>query len=183
MSTLEQCRARLQAIEKSADSGVYARAYADDVRWLLQRAEHHDDMLANLTATQKRCTELLDQYRALRMMASGGPGEERVLAAVAFERRRQDEKWGKPGTTHKQDALAIPNGTGGADALVRRRLATLECDGAFQRGAGTWALVMAEETAEVLAETDTEKLRAELTQVAAVAVKWLQILDMREAKS
>lgn len=50
-------------------------------------------------------------------------------------------------------------------------------------GAPTWARLLREEMAEALAEGDPAKLRAELLQVAALAVSWVEKLDLREATS
>lgn len=47
--------------------------------------------------------------------------------------------------------------------------------------AEAWRHILDEEVAEALAETDPERLRAELVQVAAVAVQWIEALDRRAA--
>jgi hypothetical protein len=96
-----------------------------------------------------------------------------VLGDVAAERTRQDEKWGP------QDH---PDGTGGRWRGITAAAAKRECQEAFAAGRGTWALVLQEEVAEVLAESDREALRTELVQVAAVAVAWIEALDRRDAK-
>jgi len=49
-----------------------------------------------------------------------------------------------------------------------------------QRGEpATWEMILLEEVWEALAETDPVKLRAELIQVAAVAVAWVEDIDSR----
>lgn len=50
-------------------------------------------------------------------------------------------------------------------------------------GTVTWWQILREEVFEASAEDDTEKLRAELIQVAAVAVKMIDALDATEARS
>ena len=50
-------------------------------------------------------------------------------------------------------------------------------------GMVTWADVLGEETAEAISETDPARLRAELVQVASVAVRWIASLDRREGPS
>ncbi|MER6951259.1 hypothetical protein ABT294_45315 [Nonomuraea sp. NPDC000554] len=50
---------------------------------------------------------------------------------------------------------------------------------AAARGELSWRHILHEEVLEAFAEDDPELLRAELVQVAAVAVKWVQALDRR----
>jgi hypothetical protein len=45
-----------------------------------------------------------------------------------------------------------------------------------------WVDILEEEVAEAAAESDPAKLRAELVQVAAVAVAWIEAIDRRAAK-
>jgi hypothetical protein len=112
-----------------------------------------------------------------------------VLSEVAAERARQDAKWGKPADRGYAD------GTGGlvwrADGVVRRDAiqeirreradeAREVCDAAFNEGRPEWRLVLREEVAEAIAEDEPAKLRAELIQVAAVAVAWIEAIDARE---
>ncbi|MFL6073022.1 MAG: hypothetical protein ACJ73S_06445 [Mycobacteriales bacterium] len=94
---------------------------------------------------------------------------EAVLADVATERAAQDARWGP------QDP---PDGTGPAYAGEADALREA-CGAAFRDGAGSWRHILAEEVAEAFAEDDPDRLRAELVQVAAVAVKWIQALDGR----
>lgn len=96
-----------------------------------------------------------------------------VLGEVLLERRSQDRKWGEQ--NH-------PDGTG---ATFRVRAADTQrviTEVAFEKGEGTWALILLEEVAEALAESDPEALRAELIQVAAVAASWVEAIDRRTVK-
>jgi hypothetical protein len=52
-------------------------------------------------------------------------------------------------------------------------------DAAAEAGVVTWRDILHEEVCEAFAETDPEALRAELVQVAAVAVKWVEAIDRR----
>jgi hypothetical protein len=54
------------------------------------------------------------------------------------------------------------------------------CEQAFKEGKGTWLDILTEEVAEAFAETDTKALRAELVQVAAVALAWVEAIDCRK---
>lgn len=95
-----------------------------------------------------------------------------VIAEVISERLRQH-------ATHGQQNL--PDGTGGTWREVDRKAAREACDFATRENRLTWLHVLEEEVAEALAETDPARLRAELVQVAAVAVQWIEALDRRGA--
>lgn len=98
---------------------------------------------------------------------------ESVLEDVAAERARQRARHGKQ---------TLPDGTGSEPwDEADRDAARLRCDRAALAGSLSWRLVLEEEVAEALAETDPELLRAELVQVAAVAVQWIEALDRRAA--
>jgi hypothetical protein len=92
----------------------------------------------------------------------------RVLNEVEAERMRQNELWGQ------QD---LPSGTGGTHWSERVRHAQEMCELARKRGMMTHRHVLLEEVYEAFAEVDPVRLRAELIQVAAVAVKWIEQLD------
>lgn len=98
-----------------------------------------------------------------------------VLADVAAERARQDARWG---------VQNHPDGTG-ADYTLSEvaeldvRFARTRCDRAFERGAGSWEHILYEEFCEAMAEDDPVRLRAELVQLAAVAVHWMEAIDTR----
>jgi hypothetical protein len=93
-----------------------------------------------------------------------------VLGEVLQERVDQDAKWGE------QNHL---DGTGAAFRVRASEAQRRITEAAFEQGAGTWALIFLEEVAEVLAESDLERLREELVQAAAVAVAWVEAIDRR----
>lgn len=100
-----------------------------------------------------------------------------VLSDVAAERARQDEKWGEQ--NH-------PDGTGPqvAHGFLGRMAEHAEhardaCQAAAAVGECTWRHILLEEVYEGLAEADPARLRAELVQVAAVAVQWIEAIDRR----
>ena len=102
-----------------------------------------------------------------------------VLVEIGEERARQDAKWGEQ--NH-------PDGTGPKVAWGRLahaedhvRDARLACQSAAARGDVTWRHIAQEKIYEAFAETDPANLRAELIQVAAVAVAWVQAIDRRAA--
>lgn len=93
----------------------------------------------------------------------------RVLADIAAERAAQDEMWGLG---------EHPDGTGPERAAAADR-AKREVEEAKAGRGVTWRHILHEEVLEAFAEDDPALLRAELVQVAAVAVKWIQSLDRR----
>lgn len=112
-----------------------------------------------------------------------------VLNEVLFERARQIKKFGRQDHVPSFDQVLL-NRAGGCDPIRMaeeyevptanrgRRL----CEGAFKRKQGTYAHILIEEVAEAVAEChDEAKLRAELIQVAAVCVGWIEAIDRRAA--
>ncbi|GAA4212953.1 hypothetical protein [Microbispora amethystogenes] len=100
----------------------------------------------------------------------GLPGSlDRALSDVAAERAAQDAMWGiqehadGTGPTYEREA-----------DLAKRAVADAAAEGRL-----TWRQILYEEVLEAFAEDDTDRLRGELIQVAAVAVKWVQDLDRR----
>lgn len=102
------------------------------------------------------------------------PSRGGVLAEVSEERDRQIAKWGD----------GVPSGgfgwPVGLDDLGKREVAKERCERAAQQGRCTMRDVLEEEIAEALAERPgSARQRAELVQVAAVAVKWIEAIDAR----
>lgn len=95
------------------------------------------------------------------------------VAEVIEERRRQDEKWGE------QDH---PDGTGGRGSDEQANMYRSLCDARHGKGNGSWFDILKEEVFEAGAEADELNLRAELIQVAAVAVSWVESIDRRRAR-
>lgn len=97
-----------------------------------------------------------------------------ALNDIADERARQVAKWGEQ---HRVDH------TGGAHYDELAELSKKVCQGAERSmpGGASWRMVLHEEVSEAFAETDPDQLRAELVQVAAVAVAWVEDLDSRKA--
>jgi hypothetical protein len=103
-----------------------------------------------------------------RLVADSGPFVE-----VLDERHRQDAIWGEQNHV---------DGTGVAGArTLADKIKTL-CAQQHADGHDTWAVILAEEIAEALCETDPQRLRTELVQSAAVIMAWLQAMDRRPAE-
>lgn len=77
----------------------------------------------------------------------------------------------------------LPNGTGGEHW---RRVAVMDrwtTQQATAAGTVTWLHILREEVSEAFAETDPNRLRTELLQVAAVAAKWARAINRRGGPS
>lgn len=117
--------------------------------------------------TANATERLLDGYRD-QVLAEHAP-QHGVLAEVAAERGRQDKTFGEQnhpdGTNHLNINWANHSRNLTQSAALEERL--------------TWAHVLQEEFTEALAEVEPLPLRAELVQVAAVAVAWIEAIDRR----
>ncbi|MFB7776891.1 hypothetical protein [Streptomyces bauhiniae] len=98
------------------------------------------------------------------------PGVRQFAEEIDAERQRQLAKFGDQ---HH------PDGTGNKSQQEYADHKRRWCEAAFGSGYGTWADILAEEVAEVEAERDPAKLRAELLQVAAVCAAWVADIDSR----
>jgi hypothetical protein len=97
----------------------------------------------------------------------------RVEEEIRDERRRQDAKFGEQ--NH-------PDGTGLPVYEYAARRHRDQAQRAAADGALAWRDVLLEEVYEALAEPkNSATLRAELVQVAAVAVAWIEAIDRRAA--
>jgi len=154
-------RAATEALAKFDRAGV--TTVLQTVPYLTQTLR---ELLAAVTATNKPA----DEPRVLS-----------IVAEIVSERGRQDAKWGAP---HD-----VPDGTGSGKRMLGRAFADIRdevqawVDRAAEEGTSTMSTVLLEEVFEALAESDEQKLRAELIQVAAVAAKWIQIIDERDTLS
>jgi hypothetical protein len=114
-----------------------------------------------------------------------------VLAEVADERSRQDAKWGEqnhPDGTGPKSTPVAEIVRGPANGIVNRHYAfglasnaKSVTDEHAADGTVTFRDILLEEVFAAMAESDPEKLRTELIQVAAVATQWVEAIDRREA--
>ncbi|MBT2566620.1 hypothetical protein J7I84_08950 [Arthrobacter sp. ISL-85] len=117
-----------------------------------------------------------DVEKALAAVTLAG---SQVLVEVADERGRQTAKWGQqdhPNGTGPAK-LPMPYGSGSWSAAVAAERLKLITECSAQVGLCTWLHILREEVFEAFAEDDPAKLRAELIQVAAVAVQWVEAID------
>lgn len=110
-----------------------------------------------------------------------------LFVEVETEARRAEAKFGlqadvPDGTGDSKSFVAggyTPEGifrTFGALAYTARQ----RTDEAANAGYLTWADILLEEVFEACCEDDVDKLRTELVQVAAVALRWVDVLDRRD---
>jgi hypothetical protein len=92
-----------------------------------------------------------------------------LLAEVEEECFYQNDKWGE------QNHL---DGTGSQADKDRAAISKAKCQ-ANTPVEDNWRDVLDEEVTEAFAESDPVLLRAELIQVAAVAVQWISAIDRR----
>jgi hypothetical protein len=92
-----------------------------------------------------------------------------LLDEVAKERYSQNEKWGEQ---HH------PDGTSEAYKKLADEAKEAN-DRAVADGVLSWADILTEEFLEAMAEIDPAKLRAELVQISAVCVAWVEDIDSR----
>lgn len=106
--------------------------------------------------------------RPMRAPAGGLFHAAYAVRHVLAERIAQLTRWG---VQHRADD------TGGAELEKAAAEVKTACQAAEKHtpGGAGWQLVLAEE----VAEADPRRLRAELIQVAAVAVAWIEDLDTR----
>lgn len=141
------------------------------------RVGHGNYVLDRSNVLRFASAALRDQHlatlRALGVAFAVAPPQTDVLAEVRAERAAQDHKWGEQ--NHPDHPHTGPSADAWA-ALVT--LLESEARASLHRGP-TWAAILLEEVGEALQEDDPARLRAELVQVAAVAVAWVEAIDRR----
>lgn len=127
---------------------------------------------AQLSEERARSQSLLQQAArrgAVSILLRAGPPElPGVVHAVLTERIANLERWGI------QD---YPHGTDADGDAEMADIARDACKRAAAEGRVTWRHVLDEEMLEAFAEADPAALRAELVQVAAVTLQWLEAID------
>lgn len=97
----------------------------------------------------------------------------KVLAEVRAERRAQYEKWGQ------QDRPSLPVDFDISMAKLNERVAKSMVETASALGTLSFHDILFEEIHEAVASENEEDMRAELIQVAATAVAWVEAIDRR----
>lgn len=163
--------------------------------------EHRDAAEADLwpepdhpdECTCRECARHLRNRRACRsphpldvpqQVGESIDGAVSGMALVTRELARQDAKWGEqnhadgtgPGTRPLRRLAVNPDLR---SAVELANAAKRRCDAEHDTGRGTWVSILLEEVFEACAEDDPARLRAELVQVAAVALQWADAIDRR----
>jgi hypothetical protein len=97
-------------------------------------------------------------------------GRIAIFNEVHAERERQDEKWGEQNHPIRRYSEA-------AFFRYEHDVAKKCCDNRASEGSLSWYDILREEFWEVFAEFEPEKQRAELVQVAAVAISMIECID------
>lgn len=103
-----------------------------------------------------------------------------VLRDVAAERDRQFAKWGLQRHPMRPPTTGTPPvriGNIGSLGIISSNFAKHDCEKAFEAGRGTFAHILVEEVAEAIDAPTLTEMRAELIQVAAVAVQMVEAID------
>ncbi|AMM44258.1 hydrolase domain protein [Arthrobacter phage KellEzio] len=104
-----------------------------------------------------------------------------VLDEIHAERLNQHVKWGEQ--HHPNGTGAVEPFLGGEQFYYLASQTRYQTNNHAEQGKVTYADILLEEVFEAMAEADPAKLRAELIQVAAVAVQWVQIIDKRKRET
>ncbi len=95
---------------------------------------------------------------------------DKIELEIRKERERQDKKWGEQ--NH-------PDGTSRKHDEFYAECAKSECQELAKKGRCTWRDILYEEVREAFAESDSEKLKTELIQCAAVIKQWIECIERR----
>lgn len=108
-------------------------------------------------------------------MSEGNDFKAEILQDVHKECIRQEELWGK----QHHPTFPTPLNRGNFKALAKQRADEFKEENAQRADSGhiSWDFILLEEVFEAFAEDgDVDKMITELTQVAAVAVSWIEDL-------
>jgi hypothetical protein len=108
---------------------------------------------------------------ALALLVSAIEERDGVIQDIIDERKRQDAKWGV------QNHPMISEDSSSDDYKELANIYKGICHEKSKRQKATWDSILLEEVMEVFAEDTPERQRAELVQVAAVAVAMIQSID------
>lgn len=104
----------------------------------------------------------------------------KVLKEVAEERQRQDERWGEQNHhdgTGPNKLLFGFHAPENPTYLAARERATTITDSRTDMKMVSYGDILLEEVFEAMAESNQDRLREELVQVAAVTVAWIEKID------
>ncbi|WP_432010152.1 hypothetical protein [Streptomyces cucumeris] len=194
-------RDRIAVVLAEADGYEYAKGLG--LRDMSADTQQHYDQLADavmsvVLAELDRVQAERDKYAAeldrLNLERWEDQPTRVVLDEIHAERLRQDEKWGEQNhpDIDPRDIDVVTRDYFRQKAEIHRAVneeratpsRTVGRCSACPEGDHThtaWDVVLLEEAYEALGEEDPARLRAELVQVAAVAVAWVEAIDRRPA--
>lgn len=114
---------------------------------------------------------------------------EQILAEIADERARQDAKFGNqyhpcvnPSEINygDHDELRRKLHVAASYGMPSEQEAREECSDAASEGRLTWGHIAVEELSEAICSKTVQERRAELVQLAAVAVAWIECIDRHQ---
>ena len=100
-----------------------------------------------------------------------------IYDEIIAERARQDAKWGEQNWP-SVDSNEYLRGSWKS----KEEIAKILCEAHLKNGSVTFLHIAEEEFCEVAAAPDDVARRAELVQLAAVCVQWIEAIDRRAAK-
>ena len=156
--------AKAQEIKYAVDHGIPRRASS---RTSARNASCSPRRGGPLTNDEIPGQLTLDEWTVTHARIARWSATEDVLADVSNERESQHEQWGDQ---------VLPMGTGPAFAEEAGMYRAI-CRDAAADGDLTYADILLEEVFEALAEEDPLKAKDELIQVAAVAVKMVELIN------
>ncbi|MEV5770115.1 hypothetical protein AB0L49_02425 [Streptomyces antimycoticus] len=178
----------LAVLPAHADRDAVLREAADALDESESLRDLTDDHMHDVNAAANELRRMADEH---------GPAPDptrSVLDEVHAERCRQNEKWGEqnhpdvdprdiPYVTHSYYASRADIWRQVNEERTKPSRSLGRCTGHPEgpHPHTAWDGVLLEEAYEALAEEDPARLRAELIQVAAVAVAWVEAIDRRPA--
>jgi len=110
---------------------------------------------------------------------------ENVFEEIREERKRQEEKWGEQ--NHPSLDQVLLNRDRGCEPermceeyeIPTEARAKFLCSLAEERKQQTFARIAVEELCEAVSAESEVRVRAEVVQLAAVCVKWIEAIDRR----
>lgn len=121
-----------------------------------------------------KARERLEHDNAIDSIPTGILNPNDIYLEIAMERQRQDAKWGEQNWPIRNEEAALTRYYKDAAQLSKDL-----CDKMASLGTLTWRDILKEEFDEVFAEEDATAQRAELVQVAAVAVAMIECIDRK----
>lgn len=109
--------------------------------------------------------------------------QKSILNEIVEERKYQDNKFGKQVHPCLDQTLLNREGSCTSDRMCQHfeipteARAKFLCDNSFKAGQGTYAHIAIEELSEAVSQFDIYTRRAEVIQLAAVCVAWVESID------